>query len=539
MLDRIMDWWDNLGLQKRKIVIGVALGVVFVALVAVAVFSISNHNTKDKDKSSEFVNTQESEETEHIEATEIISTEMDTESTVPNDSESGIVEKEDPQSIAGGNMTNQNGASVDISQVVDKLPTNETQELTLGIDVARYQGTIDWKKVAESGVDFAMVRVGYRTLKTGEIIADTNAKYNMQEASKYGIKVGVYFFSTAISKEEAIEEANWVADYIAKYKITYPVVYNCEGYEDPENRQYSLTKTQRTDIAIAFLDKIVDRGYSPMFYASKSEMEGEAKWETSRLENQYRIWVAQYPSAPYPQTPQSSYSRQHDMWQYTNNGTVPGISKPVDMNVAYFGFRNTQGPQDSEAPEDVEADVEANMNFREVNETVTAKEKTNLRDKPSQGSDSNVIYTLTNGETATRTGISDSGWSRIVFKGQTLYAVSSYLTTDLSIKQPEVEVPEEPTYEELNGIKTKFTSVDDYVTIVSTVEHVNLRAKPTTQDSVSPVVIELKQEEVVHRIGVSVDADHTYSKVEYNGQILYCVSKYLVVVESTENVDEE
>lgn len=525
MLDRILDWWDDLNLQKRKIVVGVALGVVFVTLVAVAAFLIANHNTKDKDKNSEIVNTQESEETEYLESSEIISTEMNTESTVPNDSQSEIVEKEDPQSSVGGNMTNQNGASVDISQVVDKLPTNETQELTLGIDVARYQGTIDWKKVAASGVDFAMVRVGYRTLKTGEIIADTNAKYNMQEASKYGIKVGVYFFSTAISREEAVAEANWVADYIAKYKITYPVVYNCEGYEDPENRQYSLTKTQRTDIAIAFLDKIVDRGYSPMFYASKSEMEGDAKWETSRLQGSYKIWVAQYPSTPYPETPKSSYTGQHDMWQYTNKGTVPGISKPVDMNVAYFGFRNTQGPQDSEAPEDVEADVEANMKFREVNETVTAKEKTNLRDKPSQGSDSNVIYTLTNGETATRTGISDSGWSRIVFKGQTLYAVSSYLTTDLTIRVPEVEVPDEPD----DGIRTKFTAVDEWVTPK---DAINLRLKPTTDDEVGPVVVKIEKGVIIHRIGINTDVG--WSKVEYNGQILYCVSSYLELAEKPE-----
>lgn len=532
MLNRIMDWWDDLSQQKRKIVVGAALGVIFVTLVTIAVFLIANHNnTVDKDKNSEVVNTQESEKDDHLESSEIISTELDTESIVPNDSETEIDDEEDPQNSLGGNMTNQNGASVDISQVVDKLPTNETQELTLGIDVARYQGKIDWKKVAESGVDFAIVRVGGRTQIKGEIFSDPNAKYNMQEAPKYGIKVGVYFFSTAISIEEAIEEANWVADYIAKYKITYPVVYNCEGYEDPENRQYLLNKAQRTDIAIAFLDQIVERGYSPMFYASKGEMEGDAKWETTRFPDSYRIWVAQYPSAPYPQTEKSSYTGRHDMWQYTNKGTVPGISKPVDMNVAYFGFKNTQGPQDSEAPEDVEADVEANMNFREVNETVTAKDKTNLRDIPSQGDDSNIIYTLTNGETATRTGISDSGWSRLEFKGQTLYAVSSLLTTDLSIKQPEIEVPDEPTYEELNGIKTKFTNVDEYVTIVSTVEKVNLRAKPTTQDSVSPIVIELKKDEVVHRIGVSVDADHTYSKVEYNGQILYCVSKYLVVVE--------
>lgn len=527
MIDRILDWWDELEPEKQKKVVGIAFGVVFVILVAVSVFWIGYGATKDKDKdNSEFVSTEDSELTEDTENSELLSTEIESES------ETEIVEEEDPQSALGGNMTNQNGASVNISQVVEKLPTNETQELTLGIDVARYQGTIDWKKVAESGVDFAIVRVGYRTLKTGEIVADTNAKYNMQEAAKYGIKVGAYFFSTAVTKEEAVEEANWVANYIAKYQITYPVVYNCEGFDDPENRQYSLTKTQRTDIAIAFLDKIVERGYSPMFYASKSEMESDAKWETSRLQSKYKIWVAQYPSTPYPQTAKSSYSGKHDMWQYTDNGTVQGISKPVDMNVAYFGFKNTSGPQDSEAPDDATPDAEANMKFREVNETITAKKKTNLRDKPSQGSDSNVIYTLTNGETATRTGISDSGWSRIEFKGQTLYAVSSYLTTDLSIKQPEPEIPEEPTYEEANGIKTKFTEIYDKVTPVSRIDHLNLRAKPTTLDSVSPVVVEVKPGEVLERIGVSTDAEHTYSKIRYNGQILYCVSKYLEVVES-------
>lgn len=533
MIECIQDWWNKLDQEKRKLAIGIALAVIFILLLVGAIIGITN---KPQSEFPPVSITGTETESEELDSTEIISTEEVTESEIESESESEshsqIVEKEDPQSSVGGNMSNQNGASVDISQVVDKTPSNETREVTIGIDVAKYQGTIDWKKVAESGVDFAMVRVGYRELITGKIVADSNAKYNMQEATKHGIKIGAYFFSTAITREEAIEEANWVADYIAKYQITYPVVYNCEGYEDSENRQYSLNKTQRTDFAMAFLDKIAERGYTPMFYASKSEMEGDAKWEVSRLQGKYKIWVAQYPATPYPQSSQSSYSGKHDMWQYTNKGIVPGISKPVDMNVAYFGFKETQGPQDSEKPEDVTADVEANMKFKEVNETVTAKEKTNLRDKPSQGSDAKVIYTLINGETATRTGISDSGWSRIEFKGQTLYAVSSYLTTDLTPKPTEEpEPPEEPTYEELNGIKTKFTEVDDYVTVVSTVDHLNLRAKPTTQDSVSPVVVELKNGEVVHRIGVSVDADHTYSKVEYNGQILYCVSKYLVVVE--------
>ncbi len=530
MLGQILNWWNGIEQEKRRLIIGIVLGVVFVILVGVSVFLITSDNNKDKDKNSEVIHTQESEQAQNTELTESTSTENQseteshTESESESESESEVVEKEDPQSSVGGNMTNQNGASVDISQVVDKVPSNETQELTLGIDVARYQGTIDWKKVAESGVDFAMIRVGYRELITGKIVADSNAKYNMQEATKYGIKIGAYFFSTAISKEEAVEEANWVANYIAKYKITYPVVYNCEGYEDAENRQYSLTKAQRTDFAIAFLNKIKDHGYTPMFYASKNEMESDAKWETSRIEKKYKVWVAQYPGVPYPQTAKSSYTGKHDMWQYTNKGTVPGISKPVDMNVAYFGFKETQGPQDSEKPEDVTADIEANMKFREVNETVTAKDRTNLRDKPSQGSDAKVIYTLTNGETAKRTGISDSGWSRIEFKGQILYAVSSYLTTDLSIKQPEAEPPEEPD----DGIQTVFTEVDDWVTAKDTV---NLRTLPSVTHEGSEVIAQIKNGDVIHRIGINTDLG--WSKVEYNGQILYCVSSYLTEAEQT------
>lgn len=534
MLDRILDWWDELSREKRIMTVGIAVGIIVVLAIGIIIGSGGKEpGENDFDtiylESTGGKNTEDS-ESEEFESTESLSTEIETESEGSEDeleSESEIVEKEDPQSTVGGNMSNQNGANVDISQVVDKAPTNETEELTLGIDVARYQGTIDWKKVAESGVDFAMIRVGYRELVTGKIVADTNAKYNMQEATKYGIKIGAYFFSTAISKEEAIEEANWVADYIAKYQITYPVVYNCEGYEDSENRQYALTKTQRTDMAIAFLDRIKERGYTPMFYASKNEMEGDAKWEVSRLQDKYKIWVAQYPGVPYPDTAKSSYSGKHDMWQYTNNGTVPGISKPVDMNVAYFGFKEAQGPQNSEKPDDATADVEATMKFRPVNETVTAKERTNLRDKPSQGSDATVVYTLTNGETATRTGISDSGWSRIEFRGQILYAVSSYLTTDLSIKQPEVEAPDDPTYEEQNGIKTKFKDADDWLTPK---DEINLRSKPTTDNSVGPVVVTLKKGDLVHRIGVNEELG--WSKVLFNNQILYCVTSYMEVVEA-------
>ena len=547
MLERIQDWWEELEPSRKTIVLGAVLAVIVVLIICVVVFGLFGKEEKPSSANTQTEIMTDSEDTENLETEDITEAdkeeniEKNTEENMQEETESTIEEEgdidtetiteetevstevaakpeEDPHNSVGGNMTNQNGASVDISQVVQN--TDETQQITLGIDVAKYQGTIDWQQVANSGVDFAMIRVGYRALKTGEIIADVNAKYNMQEASKYGIKIGAYFFSTAISSEEAVQEANWVADYISKYKITYPVVYNCEGYENAENRHYSLTKTQRTDFAITFLKQIANRGYTPMFYASKGEMQGDAKWETSRIQSSYKIWVAQYPSTPYPQTAASSYTGPHAMWQYTNKGTVPGIRKPVDMNVAYFGYTSEKGPQNSEAPEDVEANVEALMNFKDVNEQITAKDKTNLRDIPSQGSDAKVMYTLTNGEIATRTGISDSGWSRIVFNGQIYYAVSSYLTTDLTVKQP--EPPAAPD----DGIQTQFTAIDDWVTPK---DAINLRTLPSVTNENSHVVVKVLHGEVLHRTGINNEVG--WSRIEYNGQILYCVSSYLTAAQ--------
>ena len=167
--------------------------------------------------------------------------------------------------------------------------TKETETVTMGIDVARYQGTIDWQEVSQSDVDFAIVRVGYRGMVDGEIKEDPNGRYNMQEASKAGIPLGVYFFSTAVTAQEAQEEADWVAQIISGYPITYPVVYDCENFDNPDSRQYAMTKSERTDAALAFLEAIEKHGYEGMFYASKLDMELEKDWEVSRIEEDYKI----------------------------------------------------------------------------------------------------------------------------------------------------------------------------------------------------------------------------------------------------------
>ena len=414
--------------------------------------------------------------------------------------------------------------SAEVRNILKADGASETENVTYGVDVAKYQGTIDWAKVAASGVQFAMVRVGYRTKQDGIIVADTNAKYNMQEASANGIKLGAYFFSTAVNEAEAIEEADWVADYISQYRITYPVAYNCEGFNDSESRQYSLTQTQRTSIARVFLDEIYKRGYTPMFYAAKGELAGNAAWDTGSLDLNYKMWVAYYPTGDYDYSKGPGYDGDYSMWQYSSSGQIDGISKKVDVNIAYFGYASDSEAKSDIAPDTVSADAEALMNFREVNETVTAKNRTNLRDIPGQGEDSTVLVTLENPDTAVRTGISDSGWSRLVYGDRVCYAVSSYLTTDLSAPV-QTQQPAQPE-EQNNGIKTKFTGCDDWVTAK---QEVNLRMLPSVTIEQAQVVYTLHNGETVHRTGYN--QEYGWSRVEWNGQVLYCITSYIAVVQ--------
>ncbi len=361
---------------------------------------------------------------------------------------------------------------------------------------------------------FAMVRIGYRSMRDGIIKQDSNGRYNLQEASRAGLKLGVYFFSTALTPEEAREEAQWVAEQIAGYPITYPVVYDCENYEDPESRQFGMTNTQRTDAALAFLETIEELGYEGMFYASKLVMEENHHWEMERIQEDYKVWVAQYPAEPYPATPASSYSGIHQMWQYSMEGNIPGIKGPVDLNIAYFGYDGVRKPREELTLPDAQADVEASMTFEAVNESVTAKDETNLRDIPSQDTDSQVVHILKNGQVAQRIAVSSSGWSKLVFDGEVYYAVSSYLTTDLSYDSSKQS-------EEDSQVKTKFTEMNQMVTAKDVV---NLRSLPSVEHEDVDVVAQLKNGDVATCVGVS---ESGWSKLIYQGKTCYAVSSYL------------
>ena len=414
-------------------------------------------------------------------------------------------DEQDPQN-SGTAGNEESGAEVTVTKRED-----ETAGTTLGIDVSKYQGMIDWAKVKASGVDFAMIRVGYRAKSTGEIFEDPTARYNMQEAQAAGVMIGAYFFSSAVTEEEAKAEAAFTKAIIAKYKITYPVAFNCEDFQSSDSRQYGLDIETRTGLACAFLDEIAAAGYTPMFYASKGELDGNAQWNTQTLAGKYKIWVAQYPEKPYPETAASAYSGTHDMWQYTSQGNVDGISRKTDVNIAYFGYAQEAAAKDETPAEVVEANPEVGINFTEVNETVTAKQETNLRSEPSTLNDDSIVTKLVHGDTATRTGIGHNGWSRVIYNGQTLYAVTSYLTTDMNDTGQQAP-PQGPIY----------TPVNEQVTAKM---ETNLRTEPSTASD-DTIVGMLYNGEVLTRVAVG---DNGWSQLEYNGQIVYAVSSYLIV----------
>lgn len=510
--------------DKQRMIINIALGVLSLVVILLAVL-IAVRNLKDKTNTIEqqtMVGTNDEYPDGNVDLSDMDTSNPDLTNSDDSMENVAIEDESDPQQAVINNTDE--GAKTDITGILTSSDAVETKDTTIGIDVSRYQGTIDWKTVADSGIDFAMIRVGYRTTDTGEIKEDSNAGYNLQEATANNIKVGAYFFSTAVNEDEAREEALWTVDFISKYDITYPVAFNCEGYENSLSRQFGMDKAARSNIAKVFLNTIYDCGYTPMFYASKSELEFSNKWETDSLEKSYKIWLSWYPKVPYPDTENPTYSGEYSMWQYTNNATVAGIKRPVDVNVAYFGYETSAGAHDDNAPDKATADVEALMNFVEVDETVTAKDATNLRNIPSQGADSTIIYTLRNGETAHRSATSAEGWSRLEYNGQTCYAVSSYLTTDLEYKPMQETKPAQDD----DGIKTEFTPCNDKV---SPKIEVNLRTLPSVTNPDSQVVVKLEYGKVVERTGYN--SDYGWSRVIYEGQTLYCISSYIYVVEDT------
>ena len=192
-----------------------------------------------------------------------------------------------------------------------------------GIDVSKWNGAIDWKKVKNEGIDFAIIRCGYRGSSAGALIEDPTFRTNIKGAQAAGIKVGVYFFTQAVNEVEAVEEASMVINLCKGYGLSFPVYLDVEG---SNGRGDSISTAQRTANIKAFCGTIQNAGYKAGVYANKTWF--TSKINTAQLTN-YKIWLAQYAAnVTYNAT-------RYDMWQYTSKGKVSGISGNVDMNTWY------------------------------------------------------------------------------------------------------------------------------------------------------------------------------------------------------------
>lgn len=419
--------------------------------------------------------------------------------------------EQDPENVE---TEEEEGADVDVQTL------SEERGKSNGIDVSKWQGKIDWQKVKNSGIEFAFIRIGYRG-ENGIIYKDDNADYNIQQAQKAGVLVGVYFFSTAVSEAEAREEAEWTLQAVEGYPISYPIVYDCEGYKNSLNRMFDLTAEQRTNNAIAFMSTVEEAGYDAMFYGAKGEIANEAYWDIARIEKEYKVWVALYSEVAYPEKEKPDYNGKCAAWQYTNKGHVDGISGNVDMVVCYFTKKEAKAKNPSVTPETAKAPLtEAEKLYTAVNEQVTAKEVTNLRTAATTKSD--IVTTLKNGDVVVRIGVGTNGWSKLQYNGQTVYAITSYLTTDLVKTETNQPITEQKDIVEGH----EFTPKSDQVTAK---EYVNLRVLPTTD---SESVGQLNSGEFVERTAVS---NKGWSRLLYNGQTVYAKTSLLSneVVEQT------
>lgn len=311
---------------------------------------------------------------------------------------------EDPNKVIKEN-TEEKGEAKETT-VEEARQTYETNETSFGIDVSTWQGDINWKKVKESGINFAMIRCGFRRLESGEIVMDNQFLDNIKGAIANNINVGVYFFSMAKNSTEALEEAKWVVNVIKDYDITYPVAIDSEIFN--KYRLKGVSYSTLTNNVLVFCNYIKKQGYTPMIYSYANAF--TKYFDTAKFDGQ-RIWLAQY-------NDEVTYKGNYHMWQYTSSGSVPGISGRVDMNVAYFSVTNDVTKASTVNGITNTGDLEV-VEFIEMNMNTTLNKNVSLRSSPytnlpnkagSLDCDTNIVVT----------GMGDN-FIRILYDDNTFY----------------------------------------------------------------------------------------------------------------------
>ena len=237
----------------------------------------------------------------------------------------------------------------DVSDGTDTVPMVLTSNMSFGVDVSHYQsdhGAIDWKRVKDSGITFAIIKCGGRSIGTdGKLYKDPAFEQNIVGALANGIQVGIYFFSQAKTTSEASAEADYCLSLIQKYKITYPVAFDWESGKNYRVNKVKISNQQLTNICTTFANKIAAAGYTPMVYFCKNDWLGRV--DGASLTKKYKTWLAYYFKDYYyterqwkPGDDGPEFDYNYDIWQYGVTNTVPGINYYTDMNVAMFSYDN-------------------------------------------------------------------------------------------------------------------------------------------------------------------------------------------------------
>jgi len=204
--------------------------------------------------------------------------------------------------------------------------TADGVEAERGIDVSEHNGVIDWEQVAELDLDFALIRIGYRGNTEGNIYPDEQFEANYAGAVNAGLDVGVYFYSQSLTADEARDEAQFVLDTLDERKLTCPVVFDWEDAESEIARTVDMTGEEITTVTLAFCRKIARNGYEPMVYFNKEF--GYRMYDLSAI-SAYTFWLADYNDYP-------KFYYDHTYWQYSDEGVLPGIPNPVDLNLRFY-----------------------------------------------------------------------------------------------------------------------------------------------------------------------------------------------------------
>lgn len=220
-----------------------------------------------------------------------------------------------------------NANLVNVNNIM-KYYDNYVKTSFVGVDLSKVDDYVDFNKLKNAGVDYVMLRVGSRGYSTGEILVDDSFADNIERAKNAGLDVGVYFFSQAITKEEAIEEANFVINTISENSIKYPVVYYIEEVNSNDVRTNDLNQMLRTNIAIAFMDTIKAAGYTPMLYGNKEYLLKKVSFGSLIG---YDIWLGENGDVP-------DFPYEFNMWRYTNLGKIDGVSGVAHLNICFTDY---------------------------------------------------------------------------------------------------------------------------------------------------------------------------------------------------------